>query len=264
VIFCHPAPGAGTFDPDPEATNARDVTLIAVDRPGYGASDPVTGDAWATVDGAAREIVAVLDERGIERVSIAGWSAGGRVALAVAALYPKRVERVAVVATPAPQEEVPWVPPEQLAMLEALRGKPAAEVHAALAESLKIMLPTDPAAPEVVALLGAGPADQDALARPGVRDRLSEMFVANFAQGTTGMAADIPGYALRPWGFNPADVAAKTLLVYGAADPVAGSSHGRWWQSRIPDARLEMSPGVGHLVVIPQWARILSHLAPSR
>jgi hypothetical protein len=35
-------------------------------------------------------------------------------------------------------------------------------------------------------------------------------------------------------------------------------------QRRLPDARLEMAPGAGHLVVIPRWVRLLSHLAPSR
>jgi pimeloyl-ACP methyl ester carboxylesterase len=71
VVFCHPAPGAGTFDPDPDATRARDVTLLAVDRPGYGDSDPIGADSWASVDGAAADIIAVLDDLGIDRVSVA-------------------------------------------------------------------------------------------------------------------------------------------------------------------------------------------------
>src|SRR6185436_12032252 len=60
VVFCHPAPGAGTLDPDPEATHARGIRLVAIDRPGYGGSDPVAGDTWATVDSAADDIVDAL------------------------------------------------------------------------------------------------------------------------------------------------------------------------------------------------------------
>jgi pimeloyl-ACP methyl ester carboxylesterase len=264
VIFCHAAPGAGTFDPDPAATRARGIRLLAIDRPGYGRSDPVAADAWSSVDGAARDIVAVLDERGIERVSVAGWSAGGRVALALAANHPDRVERVAMIATPAPNDAVPWVPPEQQAGLDALRDKPPAEVHRALGAMLQVIVPADPASDEALGPLGGSPADADALARPGVRDRLTVMLQAAFAQGTSGIAADIAGYGIRPWGFEPSDVAAKTLLVYGAADPIAGSRHGSWWQRQLPDARLEMTPGAGHLVVVPRWTRILSHLAPGR
>ena len=53
IVFCHAAPGAGTFDPDPAATRRRGVRLIAVDRPGYGGSEPVRSGEWASVDRAA-------------------------------------------------------------------------------------------------------------------------------------------------------------------------------------------------------------------
>src|SRR5690242_16909136 len=61
IVFCHSAPGAGAFDPDPAATRARGITLLAVDRPGYGLSDPVAPDDWSTVAGAADDIAEVLD-----------------------------------------------------------------------------------------------------------------------------------------------------------------------------------------------------------
>jgi hypothetical protein len=64
VVFCHPAPGAGTFDPDPAQTALRNVTLLGVDRPGYGESDPLAPDEWATVDRAARDLADVLDRLG--------------------------------------------------------------------------------------------------------------------------------------------------------------------------------------------------------
>ncbi len=57
-------------------------------------------------------------------------------------------------------------------------------------------------------------------------------------------------------------VAAKTLLLFGSADPAAGSRHGRAWQKRLPNARLEMVPGGGRDLLVPMWGRVLSHLAP--
>lgn len=263
VVLCHAAPGSGAFDPDPDATRSRDIRLLAVDRPGYGASDPRT-DTFATVGGAADDLAAVLDARGIGRVSVAGWSAGGRVALAFAARHPERVERVAVVATPAPNGEVPWIPAQYQAQLDALRGRPPAEVHAALGEALAGQVPDDPASDAALAPLGASTADAAVLATDVVRARLAGMLGEAYRQGVVGMALDIAGYGIQPWGFEPGDVAAKTLLVYGSADPIAGSRHGSWWQRHLPDARLEMAPGAGHLVIVPRWARILSHLAPNR
>jgi pimeloyl-ACP methyl ester carboxylesterase len=54
------------------------------------------------------------------------------------------------------------------------------------------------------------------------------------------------------------------LLLYGSHDPLAGPRHGRWWAERLPDAQLEVVPDAGHLLVVPTWARTLSHLVPSR
>jgi pimeloyl-ACP methyl ester carboxylesterase len=90
------------------------------------------------------------------------------------------------------------------------------------------------------------------------------MLRAAFAQGAAGLAADIAGYCLQPWGFEPEEVEATTLLLYGSRDPVAGPAHARWWQERIPDARLEVAPDAGHLVLLPMWSRALAHLTPER
>jgi pimeloyl-ACP methyl ester carboxylesterase len=264
VVLCHSAPGAGIFDPDPVETRAWNVRLLSVDRPGYGGSSQVADGKWATVGSAADDLAAVLDTLSVERVGIAGWSAGGRVALALAARRPDLVDRVAVLATPAPDTEVPWIAPEQRDELERLRGLAPEEAHAQLCRSLGSDVPEDPRSAEALWLLGAGGADEAALRADGVRARLGEMLHAAFVQGARGLAADIAGYCLQPWGFEPEAVEAETLLLYGERDPLADPRHGRWWGSRLPNARLEVVPGVGHLVVVPTWARVLSHLAPDR
>lgn len=264
VVLCHSAPGAGVFDPDPMETRARNVRLLSVDRPGYGGSHPVPSGAWATVASAADDLAVVLEGLHGERVGVVGWSAGGRVALALAARRPDLVDRVVVVGTPAPDADVPWVEREQRDELERLRGLPPEEAHAELGKRLGSVVPEDPHAPEALRLLGVGSADDAALRADGVRHRLGEMLRAAFVQGTRGLAADIAGYCLQPWGFEPEAVQAKTLLLYGSRDPLADPCHGRWWQSRLPDARLEVAPGAGHLLVVPMWARVLSYLAPGR
>src|SRR5215211_7692371 len=238
VVFCHSAPGAGSFDPDPAQTKASKATLLSVDRPGYGRSDPLPAGRW---------------------------SAGGRVALALAARRPDLVERVAVVATPAPDEAVPWIDPRQREELQRLCALAPEDAHEALALSLGPVIPSDPFSDEALWLLAAeGTSDKAAHRSPGVRNRLGEMLRAAFTQGAAGLAADIAGYCLQPWGFEPEEVQAKTLLLYGSRDPVAGPAHARWWQERIPDARLEVAPDAGHLVLLPMWSRALAHVSPER
>src|SRR5688500_6193230 len=79
IVFCHAAPGAGNFDPNPTETAKRPVTLLAVDRPGYGMSEAVAEETWASVGIAADDLAEVLRQMNVKQVGAAGWSAGGRV-----------------------------------------------------------------------------------------------------------------------------------------------------------------------------------------
>jgi pimeloyl-ACP methyl ester carboxylesterase len=263
VLFCHIAPGSGAFDPDPEVTAARGVRLITVDRPGYGGSDP-TGDEFASVGLVTADAVAVLEDvlAPGATAGVIGWSAGGRVALSVAARRPDLVSRVAVIGTPAPDDEVSWIPEEYKAGIEALQGASAADAHAALTAAMGPMVESM-TGDDRFAVLGVGEADAAVLARPGVADRLRVMIDETFEQGVAGMVEDVAGYTLQPWGFEPADVAADVLLGYGADDTL-GEPHGRWWQQALPKAHLEIVPDVGHLVVVPFWDRALAHVTPGR
>jgi pimeloyl-ACP methyl ester carboxylesterase len=260
VLFCHIAPGSGEFDPDPEVTAARGVRLITVDRPGYGGSDP-TRDEFASVGLVTSDAIAVLEDVLAQGATagVIGWSAGGRIALSVAAHRPDLVSRVAVIGTPAPDDEVSWIPEEYSAASIALRGVPAAEAHAAIAAAMGPMVEAL-SGDERFGLLSTSEADAAVLAGPGVADRVRRMLDETLAQGTAGMVADVAGYMLRPWGFEPADVTADVLLGYGADDAL-GEPHGRWWQQALPKAHLEVVPDVGHMVVVPFWGRALEHVA---
>ncbi|HEX6335512.1 MAG TPA: alpha/beta hydrolase [Jiangellaceae bacterium] len=265
VLMFHPAPGAGPFDPDPDVTASRGVTLVQIDRPGYGGSAPMGVDDWATVAAAADDAAAVLDRRGYRSVGVTGWSAGGRIALALAARRPDLVDRVAVVATPAPHEEVPWMPAEIAAAVDALRGLPAKDVHAAMTQQIQDFVSVVAENPEVgLEMLGRSDADGSVLERPGAAERFTDLLRAAFAQGASGLVSDMAGYTFRPWGFEPAEVGAETLLLYGSADPISGPEHGSWWHRQLPNARLEVARGAGHLLITPEWDRVLSHLVPAR
>ena len=261
VVLCHAAPGSGYFDPDPHETRAYDTALLSLDRAGYGDSDPPWSDEWATPARAAEDIASVLDRLRLGPVGVAGWSAGGRVALALAARRPDLVTRLAVLATPAPDEYVPWIPPEQKNMVMALDGRPPAEVHAQLGDVLRAIQPGDAHGPEALAGAGASPADGAILKQEDATERLGMMMEQAWKQGPAGIAADIAGYVLRPWGFEAGEVGKETLLLYAQGDPLAGPAHGEWWSQNLPNARLELIPSAGHLLVIPQWGKVLGFLA---
>jgi pimeloyl-ACP methyl ester carboxylesterase len=277
VVFCHPAPGSSVFDPDPDESANRGVHIVSLDRPGYGSSDPWPFGTWPSIARAADDIAEYVRDMkrfegpiGVVRpptIGIAGWSAGGRVALAVAARHPDLVDRVAVIATPAPNEEVPWIPPELQKLSDELGKLPADAALSRLSGMLQgqadAVLAADGEGAVPLDLLGAGPVDEAALRRRGLHDRLGRMLIDAFRQGPVGVAGDILSYTARPWGFDPKDVQAKTLIIAGQADPIAGQPHAAWYQKTIPDARTETVPGVGHLVIAQAWGTVLAHLAPA-
>ena len=151
VLLCHPAPGSGGFDPDPAITSSWGVHVVSVDRPGYGSSTPLPDDRrpsigrWA--DDLAEYIEFVIEqarETGaapLHKVGAIGWSAGGRVALALAAKHPGLVDRVAIVATPAPDTAVRWIPPEFARINAELLQQPMPVAKQRLREMLRSQIP---------------------------------------------------------------------------------------------------------------------------
>lgn len=84
----------------PLASIAPGVRLIAIDRPGYGAStDPPAGYSYAHFVADLKELADALH---LERFCVAGHSSGGPYALAAAALLPDRVLACAAVSSDPP------------------------------------------------------------------------------------------------------------------------------------------------------------------
>lgn len=73
---------------------ADGYTLIRYDRLGVGMSDRVVHESDLTLDGEVATLRALLDELDLERVSLVGGSCGSCTAIAFAAAFPERVERL--------------------------------------------------------------------------------------------------------------------------------------------------------------------------
>jgi pimeloyl-ACP methyl ester carboxylesterase len=73
--------------------HGRQVVLI--DLRGHGQSTKLTDPVSYGLVNFGRDVVAVLDDAGIERADLLGYGMGGRIALATAALAPDRVHAVA-------------------------------------------------------------------------------------------------------------------------------------------------------------------------
>lgn len=149
VVLLHGQPGSGADWQQVADRLPRELGIVALDRPGYGASRQAAGGFAFN----ARAVLAELDARGIERAVLVGHSYGGGVALSVAHLAPERVEGLVLLASVGPgcltgwdrllaaplAGEVsalaawwltPWLARARLAALARLRRRPiAADEH---------------------------------------------------------------------------------------------------------------------------------------
>jgi pimeloyl-ACP methyl ester carboxylesterase len=236
VVLFPPTPGAGGFDPDPLLTGRWGVQLVTIDRPGYGASEPSAAAAALGLAGMA-DAVAHYVERSAQAadhishppfqgVSAIGWGEGGAWAATLAARHPDLVDRLALVGTPRPTSRGPYP------------GRP-------------------------VSLAGLRiPDDDPNLRLPGVADRLHLMLDVAGQQGARGVQLDAAAIREADWAESVGRIEAETLLVCGERDPLAGARDGRWFERRIPRARLRTVPDTGLLAIVACWEEVLAHVAP--
>lgn len=259
VVFCHPTPGASGFDPNPPVTTDSGAHLLSLDRPGYGASDPLPEDVQPLVQDRADDLAEILEKSETSAgrsgtdfgsIGVVGWSSGGAVALSLAARHPHLVDRLAIVGTPAPSSAARAYDSQALDLMIAN-----------IADRNDLAVQIAGRDPFTLRSLGVAP-DDPALALPGLDRRVERMLADAAVQGTIGIATDLIAARNTTWARELRRVAARTILVYGESDLVAGRTDGQWFQRHVPHARLVMVENAGHLAVASVWSRIMDHVAP--
>jgi 3-oxoadipate enol-lactonase len=97
VLLIHGVGGDATNWDAVSAILRRRFDVIAMDLRGHGQSDPIEDDI--DVHGLAQDALQVLDEAGVQRCGVVGFSLGGAVAMALALDHPERVQKLALIAT---------------------------------------------------------------------------------------------------------------------------------------------------------------------
>jgi pimeloyl-ACP methyl ester carboxylesterase len=202
--------------------------VIRVDLPGCGQSPPAS--SYDVPDQAGR-VAAVLDDLGLERVSAVGHSSGGFVATSLAEQRPDLVGSLALIST-----------------------GPGLDMFTAPPLILRILL-----APPLGPLLWSRRSDsmiRRALATTCARPvEVPECMVAELREITyrtmrrilRGNAAYL---AERGMPERLAAVALPVLVIFGAADPRYRPSPSALRYQAVPQTRVELLPGVGHLPML--------------
>ncbi len=216
---------------DPEWVRKRRVRFIGVDRPGYGYSDP-----WpeASLLDCAGDFVRVADDLGLERFRALGASGGAPYVIALGALAPERVVRIAVVSGAA-----------EIGLDEE---ETAEELAAELGEEAR-MLREDPDEWYAGFVDEVTEVDRRVLERPEVRAIIIGMFQEAVRQGAVGWVDDNLRLG-RPWPFRPDEVVADVRFHHGEDDTSAPAQHARKLAEGIPGSRLLLYPGEGHISIL--------------
>lgn len=229
VLLIHGVGGDGS-NWSPIAAKLREhFDVITMDLRGHGGSDLIVGSIDA--HDLARDAKQVLDETGVKRCAVVGFSLGGAVALALTLDHPERIDKLAVLGTVCGRTDEDREKAKQ--RIEFLRQNGTA----ALAESNRERWFTD----------------EFRRRHPDIVDR-------RVAQVS---ACDGPSYLYAFTVFATADFADRlqdirvpTLIVTGEHDLAATPRMAQLMGDRIADSEVHVLPGLRHSLLIEATATV--------
>ena len=203
---------------------AAKLRLVRFDHRSHGRS-PVPPGPYELAD-LGHDVLALLDELGIERASYCGLSLGGMVGMWLGAHAPERIDRLVLLCTSA------YMPPPSMWQQRARAVRDAGSVEVIADGVVERWL-----TPEFAA------------ARPEVRAWLRAMLAATPPEGYAACCEAIERMDLRD---DLPAITAPTLVVSGSDDPSTPAEHQRLIAAAVPGARHETVRPAAHLAAVEQ------------
>ena len=224
------------WDPLERALNSLQIQTIAYDASGTGESPPRL--IPRRMPGLARQAAHILDALGHPRADILGVSFGGAVAQEMALRNPHRVRRLVLASTTCGVGGLPGYP---LSL-------------ALLATPLRYYSPTFM---RLTAKTLYGPTVATG------EDDLRRQINARRARppslwGYGGQLTAAAGWSSLPWLHR---VQSPTLVMSGSADRIVPPLNARILAARIPESRLDIVDGAGHLLLLDHAERCAAAIA---
>ena len=247
-IFWFPGTPGGRRQIPPRARKAaeqRKVRLIAVERPGLGASTP---HLYESLLGWAEDVEEIADRFGLDRFGLVGLSGGGAYVLACAHQLAERVVGGALLGGVAPARGDDA--PAGGALGFAVRGRvflhtfrePFAHALWATVYSLRPL--ASPVFDLFVSTMAEG--DQKVMQRPEMKQMFLDDMLRASRRQLHALVYDAVLFT-RPWGFSVREIRVPIRLWHGDADNFVPLEHAEHLAALIPDAELRIRPREGHM-----------------
>ncbi len=229
LLLLHGFTGSsGTWMPHLDAW--RGFTTVAVDLLGHGDSDCPPDPRRYRIERCVEDLTALLDQLGVRRVAVVGYSMGGRVAVHLALSKPKRLWALVL------ESASPGI--EDSAEREERLRSDAALAEAIEQEGIAAFVDRWQAQP-----LFATQARLPATAREELRRQRLRNDPVGLGNSLRGMGAG----AQEPVFDRLSEIRIPTLVLAGAEDEKY-CALARRTAAALPRARLQIVPGAGHAV----------------
>ncbi|TNF33210.1 MAG: alpha/beta hydrolase [Gammaproteobacteria bacterium] len=248
VLWFHGTPGSRRQVPleTRRWAGEQGIRLIAVERPGIGASTP---HLYATVHDFASDVAALAGTLSLQHFGVIGLSGGGPYALSCAAAMPDKVVAVAVFGGVAPTHgaDAPEGGLVQKALpAERWLSRCYQPIGAMLGQCIRALHPI--ADPIFDAVVRFGPRSETTILG---ELEFRAMFVDDLMLGTqqgrmSSIVHDIILFA-RPWGFALSDIHVPVHFWQGTDDPLVPLNHAIAQARRIAGADVTVCEDQGHL-----------------
>ncbi len=259
VVYFHGTPGSRLdLAHADDVAAAAGVRLISFDRPGYGGSSP----APFGLARVAHCALGLVDQLGVESFATLGLSGGGPFALATGAIGGPRVRRIGIASGAGPFQEVPGaiemlseIDTRALALLPDNPAQ-AAQIFASGFAPLRVATRRG----DDAARSGFAPflsmRDRELFADPSVSGTLIASIREGLRQGAAGGGWDNVAW-IGVWDIDIAAIVQSVLLWYGDEDRMSPPAHAYWLEEHLPQARLVLRRGEGHLGIYEHLEEML-------
>ena len=244
VFYFHGFPGSRLdvhlFNGPSLAVN-QNLRLIAVDRPGYGSSDP---DPGRNLNDWPKDLVELADHLEIQSFSILGYSGGAPFALACAAEIPDRVREVVVVSGMGPVEAP-----------ESKKGKAMLIPKAPklILNGMYKMVNEKPDKLESNMKKGFPEVDRVILDDSEVLVAMNKTISEGFRTGYSGGLDDATIYKTA-WEFNLESIEIPVTIWHGNLDENVKIETAEYVIGQLPQCNKKIIKGEGHLSLLTNYA----------
>lgn len=226
LLFLHGFASSDLWLPFHEELS-QSFTVYAPDHPGFGQSS--MPDWLDKMEDMVIHYAMLLDTLKLSSVHLVGFSLGGWIAAEFASFYPERVKSLTLI---------------NAAGLR-VKGAPIVDLFAHSAEQLAAICFNDL---------------RNAMVLVGDMSDPLKLFLKDYRERTMlARLAWNPGYSPK-LARRLQRVKSPALIIWGEQDRLIPSAHGEAYRAAIPDARLEVIKGCGHMPVIecaPETARLI-------